>query len=158
MLSVRVQEVGTAEVRARFLAVDGSMRSALRREMLAIGQDVQARARGLAPSLRKPQKGRVAGALRSSIKVKLSETDTALKVAVRPGKFYARFVESGVANYGTKGNLRPKGVRHRLRSAATRVGSWRVPPRPFMGPAARAVEPTVRQRLEAATAAVVAGG
>lgn len=158
MLTVRVEEVGTAEVRARFLDLGGAMRSAIRQTLLGIGKDVQAQARSLAPSLKAPRKGRVAGALRSSIKVKLSETAERVGVSVKPGKFYARFVESGVVNYGTRNNLRPNQVKHRARNALSRAGSWRMAPHPFMRPAQQAVEPTARQRLEAATSAVIAAG
>lgn len=157
-VSIRVEEVGTADVRARFLDLGGQMRSALRRELLEIGKDVERLARAGAPVLRTPRKGRVAGALRSSIKARIYDTDSDVRVTVRPGKFYAHFMEAGVVRYGGGTNARPSAQRLRTRLQLKAAGHWRIAPRPFMGPARRAVEPTARARLEAAAASVIAAG
>jgi len=159
-VTIRVEEAGTAEVRARFLDLCGSMRSAIRRELLAIGKDVESKARGLAPVLQSYRKGRVAGALRNSIKARLQETDAQVGVTVRPGKFYGQILESGVVRYRGATNARPtqKAARGTVRFALQSSGQWRVRPRPFMRPAREAVEPTARARIEAAAAAVIAAG
>jgi HK97 gp10 family phage protein len=166
VITVKTTVIGSAELRERFLRVGDDVRNRLRRAMLALAEEVRSDAAGNAP--------RKTGKLASSIKVKLAETDTQMKVTVAPGKFYGRFQEFGLNTVRKPPRTRGVvGVRTRTTKTGTVLVSarrgflasqggathpFRLPAHPFMGPAIDRVQGKIEGALDSALSQGVAEG
>lgn len=116
------------------------------------GKDIETVARGRAPVR--------TGKLQRSIKARVKWNRNGAALTVRPGKFYARFVEFGTLDHralgnGTLANKRlqrfSKSMTHRHRVA----GNFRQAPQPFMGPAREATRARIEKSLEQAVSDAV---
>lgn len=153
--------VGDVELKQRFADFGSNVRMLARRTLADIGQELRDRIAAGAP--------RKSGALSETVRAVLNERDATMTEIVRPTKFYARFIEYGVVNHGTRNNKRSinkadlrnktkrQGLVARVRELRAQ-GNYRIAPHPFIGPAWAGMQARAQAQIAAVLAEAVKEG
>jgi|GEM_PF-4452001 len=136
--------VTTDGVAERFNNAADTIRARLRRTLAGLAEQVRDRARASAPVK--------TGTMAAGISVRFTETLTEIRATIKAPS-PALFLEHGTVNHGGAHNrnaVRGKKAKLHALHALRATGSFRIQPRPFLGPALSAMRQTIEADLATA--------